>query len=186
MVVRWWVDWLMQQFNDTIICRVSTTDNNQLTGTIPTELGRLTSLTSLNLGKIGNVNCCCTNVDGDWWLTHVPFYVDTIVACKMMTDTNQLNGAIPSDIRRLTNLTYLDLGELENVLCGCCTCSDWLTQKAILGCMNQHHDVCFCNRCRPTHRDDPNGDRTTEQSHLFGSLWVQKCASYGCTIIGGD
>jgi hypothetical protein len=28
------------------------TDNNGLTGTIPTEFGRLTSLTSLDIGKI--------------------------------------------------------------------------------------------------------------------------------------
>jgi hypothetical protein len=48
------------------------TDYNQLTGSIPTELGRLTGLTELYLGTIdGSCVCyCCTSTGGDC-LTHV-------------------------------------------------------------------------------------------------------------------
>jgi hypothetical protein len=42
------------------------TGSNQLTGMIATELGGLTSLTELYLGKIDNVLCCCTSTGGDW------------------------------------------------------------------------------------------------------------------------
>jgi hypothetical protein len=42
-----------------------TLGHNQIIGTIPTELGELTSLTSLDLGEFETVLGGC-NVGGDW------------------------------------------------------------------------------------------------------------------------
>jgi hypothetical protein len=57
------------------IWAVSQNDNEEntfLNGTIPSELGRLTSITLLDLGTIGGncVCCCCTSTGGDC-MTHV-------------------------------------------------------------------------------------------------------------------
>jgi Leucine-rich repeat (LRR) protein len=73
--------------------------SNNLTGTIPTELGQLTSITLLDLqtnqitgeipSEIGNLNN----------LTRISFW------------QNQLTGSIPPELGNLINLTFLDFDE---------------------------------------------------------------------------
>ena len=59
---------------------VSVIASNKLGGTLPSELGRLTELTSLVLGKL------------------------------FVIADNQFDGTVPSELGRLTQLTYLSLG----------------------------------------------------------------------------
>ena len=71
--------------------------DNQLTGTIPTELGKLSSLTALDLGGnqlTGTIPSELGNLASLDWL-------DLFV--------NQLTGPIPSELGNLSNLTLLDL-----------------------------------------------------------------------------
>jgi hypothetical protein len=47
------------------VFQMAGTDNQQITGTIPTGLGELTNLNLLKIGKIENVIDCCL-FGGDW------------------------------------------------------------------------------------------------------------------------
>ncbi len=72
--------------------------SNQLTGTIPPELGDLTSLTYLNLGS--------TFLSGN-----IPSELGNLVALDtcLLTD-NQLTGPIPGGLLNLPAMVYLSLG----------------------------------------------------------------------------
>jgi hypothetical protein len=48
-----------------VVLYFQTAGYNQLNGTIPTELGRLTRLTDLDLGKLKTL-LCFFNIDCDW------------------------------------------------------------------------------------------------------------------------
>ena len=68
--------------------------NNELTGSIPPEIGNLTNLTYLNLG--GNQ------------LTGIPPEIGNLTNLTILSFShNQLTGSIPSEIGILTNLINL-------------------------------------------------------------------------------
>ncbi len=72
---------------------------NQLTGTIPTELGRLINLTSLYLG-FNKLSAAIPTELGR--LTNLE---------KLGLDNNHLTGPIPTELGRLSKLTWLELQE---------------------------------------------------------------------------
>jgi hypothetical protein len=54
---------------------------------------------------------------------------------SQMTDYNQLNGTIPTELGQLTNLTYVYIGgKNEDVFCCCSIGVNWLTNVAMLCC----------------------------------------------------
>jgi hypothetical protein len=75
--------------------------NNQLTGSIPPEIGNLTNLTQLYLYNNQLTGSIPPEIGDMTNLTYSGFY------------NNQLTGSIPSEIGNLTNLTYLDLWNNE-------------------------------------------------------------------------
>ena len=78
------------------VTRVSLSEN-QLTETIPSELGNLTSLTDLSL-------------DGNQLTGPIPSELGNLTnLTHLALDSNQLTGPIPSTLGDLTNLTYLGL-----------------------------------------------------------------------------
>ena len=78
------------------VTRVSLSEN-QLTETIPSELGNLTSLTELGL-------------DGNQLTGPIPSELGNLTNLTYLgLDSNQLTGPIPSTLGDLTNLTYLGL-----------------------------------------------------------------------------
>ncbi|MEN8219934.1 MAG: Calx-beta domain-containing protein, partial [Pseudomonadota bacterium] len=71
--------------------------SNQLTGSIPSQLGNLTKLESLRLNAnqlTGSILTEFGNMSGLWYLR---------------LDDNQLTGSIPSQLGNLSNLMYLEL-----------------------------------------------------------------------------
>jgi hypothetical protein len=83
-----------------------TTERNQLSGTIPTEIGRVTVLTHLFLRK-----CLCQSLSIHQQhhchsSPYCPFFVILIT-----TDYNELSGTIPTEIGQMIELEHLDLGE---------------------------------------------------------------------------
>ena len=71
---------------------------NQLSGSIPVELAKLTNLTELNIGGnqlSGTIPVELANLSN---LTHLDLY------------DNQLSGTIPSELANLSNLAHLSLG----------------------------------------------------------------------------
>ena len=95
--------------------------SNELTGTIPAELGNLTNLTTLHLagnqltgtipGSLGNL----TNLTGLYLYINqltgtIPAELGNLTNLRyLVLWNNQLTGTIPSSLGNLTNLTYLDL-----------------------------------------------------------------------------
>ena len=71
--------------------------NNQLTGSIPPEIGNLTNLTWLWLNDNQLTGSIPPEIGNLTNLTRVSLY------------DNQLTGSIPSELGNLTNLTYLNL-----------------------------------------------------------------------------
>ena len=70
---------------------------NKLTGPIPSELEKLTSLTDLSL-------------DGNKLTGPIPSELEKLTNLTHLgLDSNQLTGPIPSELGKLTNLTYLGL-----------------------------------------------------------------------------
>jgi len=74
---------------------------NQLTGSIPPEIGNLTNLTYLNLGH--------NQLTGE-----IPPEIGNLTnLTSLRLTTNQLTGEIPSEIGNLTNLEFLHLSQNE-------------------------------------------------------------------------
>jgi len=79
-------------------------NNNNLVGAIPTEIGNLTNLTTLNLGS--------NALSGP-----IPSSIGLLTnLANLYLGSNALSGPIPSSIDGLTNLTYLALA--DNALSG--------------------------------------------------------------------
>ena len=76
-------------------------NNNQLTGSIPVELGNLYSLSLSNNQLIGSIPVELGNLSNLQWL---------------YLGGNQLTGSIPAELGNLSNLQWLDLS--DNQLCG--------------------------------------------------------------------
>jgi Leucine-rich repeat (LRR) protein len=97
-------------------------NNNQLTGSIPPEIGNLTNLTYLSLsnnqltGEIPSEIWNLTNLNHLWLqyneLTgEIPSEIGNLTNLNYLSlGGNQLTGEIPPEIGNLTNLTFLDLG----------------------------------------------------------------------------
>jgi hypothetical protein len=82
---------------------------NQLTGPIPTELGRLTGLEYLGLGKFATISSS-ELVTIRLLASFLQFISSTLVV-----DENQLTGPIPSELGRLTSLEYLSIGKFATI-----------------------------------------------------------------------
>ena len=84
---------------------------NELTGSIPPEIGNLTNLTYLSLSSIGFTGSIPPEIGNLTNLEYLNF------------NSNQLTGSIPPEIGNLTNLTYLYLyynqltGEIPESIC---------------------------------------------------------------------
>jgi len=86
-------------------------DVNELTGSIPSELGFLTNVKWMQLCKYG----CRVDMFGGTWFESVlniqfcvffPFFHDALIL-----DNNQLSGSIPSELGSLTKVQRIDLSK---------------------------------------------------------------------------
>ena len=94
---------------------------NGLNGTIPSELGNLSNLTSLNLGnnslsgtipsELGNLkNLTFFNIGGNSLSGSIPAELGNLVyLTNFNVRDNNLSGEIPNELGGIKNLTYLDL-----------------------------------------------------------------------------
>ena len=111
--------------------------DNQLTGSIPPEIGYLTNLTYLEISEnydltgsippeIGNLtNLTYLNLGGNLLTGEIPPEIGNLTnLIDLDLRWNQLTGSIPSEIGNLTNLTNLSLsnnqltGEIPESICG--------------------------------------------------------------------
>jgi len=84
---------------------------NQLSGSIPSELGLLTNVERINLGKYG--------YRLDLWLEEhgwnpsstCNFAFFSLLHDALILDDNQLSGSIPSELGLLTNVEWISLGK---------------------------------------------------------------------------
>jgi len=95
--------------------------SNQLSGSIPAEIGNLTNLTNLYLGvnqlsgsipvEIGNLtNLIYLYLSYNQLSGSIPTVIFNLTnLASLSLGTNQLTGSIPAEIGNLTNLTYLYL-----------------------------------------------------------------------------
>jgi len=93
-------------FHDALIL-----DENQLTGSIPSELGLLTNLDLIYLCKYGRRVDLCLEEHG-WNPSSTSNFAFFPLHDALILDDNQLTGSIPSELGLLTNLR-------EIVLCKC-------------------------------------------------------------------
>jgi len=109
--------------------------NQELTGSIPSEIGCLTNLTALSLhtnqltgeipSEIGNLmNLSELNLQDNQLTGEIPVEIGNLTnLTNLRLYNNQLTGEIPSEIGQLTNLTYLYLynnqltGEIPPEVC---------------------------------------------------------------------
>ena len=81
--------------------------NNQLTGSIPPEIGNLTNLTYLNLGE----DLYPLNAERNQFTGLIPSEIGNLTNLTFLNlSRNQLTGYILTEIGNLTNLTRLSLG----------------------------------------------------------------------------
>lgn len=99
--------------------------NNQLSGTIPSQLGNLTSLNGLDLHQnqlTGSISSQLGNLTRLTYLQlqnnqlsgSIPSQLGNITSLEwLMLNNNQLSGAIPTQLGNLSKLTYLQLHQNE-------------------------------------------------------------------------
>ena len=110
-------------------------NNNDLTGSIPPEIGNLTNLTYLNLRSNDLTGSIPTEIGNLTNLTNLGLYGNDLTGSipseignltyliSLYLSSNQLTGSIPSEIGNLTNLTDLFLssnqltGEIPESIC---------------------------------------------------------------------
>jgi hypothetical protein len=110
-----------------------TTVLNQLSGTIPTEIGQLTVLTRLWLGKYDG---CLRSFHALFLIYKLTYFVLffplialnspttplsfiamlSIFVILITTDQNELTGTTPTEIVQLAELSYLNLGKYDGCL----------------------------------------------------------------------
>jgi len=102
---------------------------NYLTGSIPTEIGSLTSLTDLSFSKYRAKNMYIILLflnDWLWWLSifishryYIAYHhLYRISNTAKYTEYNSsFSGSIPTEIGSLTSLTYLDFGKCRAKTC---------------------------------------------------------------------
>ncbi len=95
--------------------------NNSLTGTIPSELGNLTNLTSLHLGSNSLTGSIPKEFGKLTKLTSIYLFSNSLIGnipaelanlaglSTLYLRNNELSGSIPSELSNLTNLTRLNL-----------------------------------------------------------------------------
>ncbi|MDC1119549.1 leucine-rich repeat domain-containing protein [Gammaproteobacteria bacterium] len=94
---------------------------NGLNGTIPSELGNLSNLTSLNLGNNSLTGTIPSELGNLTKLTQILLFSNSLTGSipselgnlanltYLQLSNNTLSGSIPSELGNLTNLTYLNL-----------------------------------------------------------------------------
>jgi hypothetical protein len=82
---------------------------NSLTGPIPTELGLLTGLEYLGLGKFATISS--SELDTIRLLASFLQFISSTVVVVI----NQLTGPIPTELARLTSLRALNLGKFATI-----------------------------------------------------------------------
>jgi len=85
--------------------------DNQLSGSIPSDLGRLSNVERIYLGKYGRRVDLCWEEHGWNPSSTSNFVFFPLLHDALILDGNQLSGSIPSDLGRLTNLTWILLGK---------------------------------------------------------------------------
>ena len=86
-------------------------DRNELTGSIPTEVGLLTELTSLELCKrLFSVLLVCFETKHLHSFSASNLF-SLIFSHNILIDRNELTGSIPTEVGSLSNLVQLDLGK---------------------------------------------------------------------------
>jgi len=91
-------------------------DNNQLTGSIPSELGLLTNVETIELGKYGRRVDLCWEEHG-WNLSSTfIFAFFPLLHDALILGINQLTGSILSELGLLTNLEWIWLGKYGHSL----------------------------------------------------------------------
>jgi hypothetical protein len=108
-----------------------TTGSSQIAGTIPTEIGQLTELTRLHLGKYeGCLRCFHAPIAAGFshencffsiWTIHQRHHCHSSPYCPLFvilitTGSSQIAGTIPTEIGQLTVLTILWLGKYDGCL----------------------------------------------------------------------
>jgi len=137
----WGVDYSIE--NTTVL----NLGGNELTGSIPPEIGNLTNLTYLNLTtnqltgsippEIGNLtNLTYLSLTLNELTGSIPPEIGNLInLTSIYLGSNQLTGEIPSEIGNLINLTGLELnnnqlsGTIPNEICNQGDSSPYLTNK---------------------------------------------------------
>jgi len=91
--------------------RALTLDDNQLSGIIPSELGLLTHLKRIVLGKYGHKVDLCLEEHGLNPSSTSNFVFFPPLHDELILGNNNLNGTIPTELGLLTNLKRIDLGK---------------------------------------------------------------------------
>ena len=85
------------------------TVNNTMTGSIPTEVGLLFDLTTLDLGKhFISIYLLCFETKSVIDSTRLTFSCG-VISFNVLIDMNKLTGSIPTEVSSLNKLEYLYL-----------------------------------------------------------------------------
>jgi hypothetical protein len=102
---------------------IQISDQNSLTGTIPTEIGMMTLLRSLQIFKLSLfVFLGFARAGSSWsayqsissWLGVLTIIIFCRLTCQCISGDNSLTGTIPTEIGMMTSLTYLAIRKLSS------------------------------------------------------------------------